>query len=69
MEKYFGQQRQRGKTNENPNVAQFLKNAQALRVINGVCRDVVKGNCRGSATDCTLDVENSPLPRRKYDHK
>lgn len=49
LEKFFGQQRQKGRVNENPNVSQFLKNNQALRVVNGVCRGTVKaGNCRGS---------------------
>jgi hypothetical protein len=44
LENVFGQQRQRGRVNENPNSRDFLKNTQALRVVNGVCRNV-KGNC------------------------
>ena len=47
LEKFFGQQRQRGGTNENPNVAEFLKNTQALRVINTTWINI-KGNFRGS---------------------
>ena len=48
LEKFFGQQRQRWKVNENPNVHHVL-NTQTLRVVNGVCRDRVKaGNSRGS---------------------
>ena len=44
IEKFFGQQRQRGRANENPNAKDFLKNTQALRVVNGLCGNV-KGNC------------------------
>lgn len=33
IKKFFGQQRQRGGAHENPNVAEFIKNTQALRVI------------------------------------
>ena len=33
--------------NENPNVQEFCKNTQALRVINCTCLDIAKGNCRG----------------------
>ena len=46
-EKFFGCQRQRGRVNENPTVTEFCKNTQKLRVINSVCLDSVKGNCRG----------------------
>jgi len=45
LENFFGQQRQRGKANENPNSAEFMKNTQALRVINTAC-STVRGNCR-----------------------
>ena len=45
IEKFFACQRQRGRTHDNPNVQEFLKNTQALRVVNGICRDVAKGNC------------------------
>ena len=41
LEKFFGCQRQRGKTNENPSVQQFCKNTQALRVINGTCQKAI----------------------------
>ncbi len=34
LENFFGRQRQRGRVNENPSVAEFLQNTQALRVIN-----------------------------------
>ena len=68
LEKFFGQQRQRGRANENPNASEFLKNTQA----NGICRNV-KGNCRGDnpnskktkskrKMDPTL---SEPLPKRR----
>ena len=69
LEKFFGCQRQRGGRNENPTVAEFYKNTQALRVINSFCVGPVKGNCRnqtteqGRKTDC--DKENTPLPKRR----
>ena len=47
LEKFFGCQRQRGRVNENPTVTEFCKNTQKLQVINSVCLDSVKGNCRG----------------------
>ena len=47
LEKFFGNQRQRGGVNENPTVKEFCQNTQALRVINTICKDV-RGNCRGS---------------------
>ena len=48
LEKFFGCQRQRGRVHENPTVADFITNTQALRVVNTLARDVAKGNCRGS---------------------
>ena len=69
LEKFFGCQRQRGTTNENPNVVQFCKNTQALRVINGVCENVSKSNCRGNKISVNWGKENCPLPkRRKHIH-
>ena len=61
LEKFFGLQRQRGRVNENPNVQEFQKNSQALRVIQA-CTNSIKGNCRGNKDiDAT---EHTPLPRR-----
>ena len=68
LEKFFGCQRQRGGVNENPTVDEFVKNTQALRVINSVCRDV-RGNCRGHKTRLD-DSACAPLqkrPRRRED--
>ena len=37
----------KGRSHENPSVAEFVKNTQALRVINSTCSGI-KGNCRGN---------------------
>ena len=42
LEKFFGCQRQRGGTHDNPSVQEFCKNTQALRVINTFCRGPVR---------------------------
>ncbi len=67
LEKYFGRQRMRGGVNDNPNVSQFLKNNQALRMINSIDLDLVLGNCRGrnkkSLESTTVGVE--PLKKRR----
>ena len=62
IEKFFGCQRQRGRVNENPNAQEFLKNTQALRVINGMCPSVTRGNCRGNTEQQKLDA--TPLHKR-----
>ena len=66
LEKFFGLQRQRGRVNENPNVSQFLKNTQALRVVQTYTGSV-RGNCRGNKDGdfAAMDTkENRPLLRR-----
>ena len=70
VENFFGQQRQRGKSNENPNVSEFAKNTQALRVINSTCA-TIRGNCRKDSRKRTLELgdENKPLPKRRHKHK
>jgi len=50
LENLFGQIRQRGRTHESQNVDQFLKNVQALHVINATCA-TVRGNCRAGDVD------------------
>ena len=67
IENFFGQQRQGGTANDNPNVSDFLKNTQALRVINETCA-TVRGNCRGSK-EIGKDLTDAPLPKRKCKHK
>ena len=64
LEKFFGSQRQWGKSHENPNVQQFCSNSQALRVINGTCVNVSKSNCRGNKATIDWEQENLPLPKR-----
>ena len=66
LEKFFGHHRQRGGVNENPNVAQFLKGNQALKVINSIDLDITKGNTRGSNRSSLPGKENlAPLPKRR----
>ena len=71
LENFFGQQRQRGRVNENPNSQEFLKNTQALRVVNGFCRNTTKGNCRGDLElgSTVAEKNHNSLPKRKYTHK
>ena len=64
LENFFGCQRQRARTAENPNAFQFCKNSQAIRVINSVCGNVPKGNCRGRAQ--SIDIQDDkPLSKRR----
>lgn len=51
--------------NENPNVQEFTKNTQALRVVSAICGSV-RGNCGGNK-DKTISVglENTPLNKEK----
>ena len=68
LENFFGCQRQRGGTHDNPTVKEFQQNTQALRVVNSFCRPTVKGNCRGNSE--TTDEENDyPLPRRSANRR
>lgn len=69
LEKFFGCQRQRGGTSENPSVIEFCKNMQALRVINTACVNVSRGNCRRNAEEVNLEKENQPLPKRHRKRK
>ena len=67
LENFFGCQRQRGGTHDNPNVQEFQKNMQALRVVNSFAKGPVKGNCRGSKEvdkGDIFDKENCTLPKR-----
>ena len=66
LEKFFGRHRQHGGVNENPNVAQFLKGNQALKVINSIDLDITKGNTRGTNRSSLPGKENlAPLPKRR----
>ena len=62
LEQFFGCQRQRGGTHENPNCQEFMRNTQALKVINSFCKVPSKVNCRGNL-DRDIGDENEPLPK------
>ena len=62
LEKYFGNQRQRGGTNENPNVQQMVHNASALK---SVTLNSVRGNCGRGHKRPALTVDDSPLLKKK----
>ena len=51
LERFFGCRRQRGATHDNPNAQEFMKNTQALRVVNSVARAPLSGNCQGGNQD------------------
>ena len=71
LEKFFGVQCQRDRTNENPNVYEFLNNTQSFQVINTIWLKDITGNCRGVKRknyDCesfNLTDLNQPLVKRK----
>ena len=71
LEKFFGVQHQRGRTNENPSVAEFLNNTQSVRVINTIWLKDITGNCRGckrksyDLESVNLNDLNQPLKKRK----
>ena len=69
-EKFFGYQQQRGRVNENPTVAEFVENTQALRVCGNLPIEI-KGNNRGTSRKrvLTYDKENTPtLTKRRRKH-
>ena len=64
IENFFGCQKQRGGTSDNPNVKEFYDNTETIRYINSFCQGSIKGNCRGS-DEPVSDAENAPLPKRQ----
>ena len=56
LQNVFGAQRQRGATSDNPSVSEFLKNTQALRVVDSFCSAPVRGNCRGAKGSGTANM-------------
>lgn len=66
LENFFGCQRQRGGVHDNPSIQEFVKNTQALRVINSFCKGPAKGNCRGGHSGDPVEKENltESLPKR-----
>ena len=65
LEKYFGNQRERGGTNENPNVQQMVHNASALRALKSVTLNSIRGNCGRGHKRPALTVDDSPLLKKK----
>eukprot|EP00731_Ephydatia_muelleri_P004466 Em0002g642a len=66
LERFFGLQRQRGGMHENPNVVEFSKNMQALRVVKSVCKTTSRGNCRGGPHESeNIEELCEPLPKRR----
>ena len=67
LEKYFGMQRQKGKSNENPSVIEFAKNSETLRLVGNMWFDDAKGNCRRSVgvKQSIEDTKHLPLRKRK----
>ena len=66
LERFFGCQRQRGAVHDNPTVQEFLKNTQALEVVNSVTRGPLRGNCRDGKQDVIDKENNAPLPKRPH---
>ena len=64
LENFFGCQRQRGGTSDNPTLHEFYNNTQALRVVDSFCRGPIKGNCRGVKSTGISQFDSSPLPKR-----
>lgn len=69
LEKYFGQQRQRGRVNDNPSFSQYLKNEQALRVVSSINLNVMMGNTRKTNSTSIKDISTAPLPKRRKTKK
>ena len=60
-----GRQRQRGGVNENPTSQEFLKNNNALRMVNSIKIDTHKGNIRGRNNDDIMVVSTEPLKKKR----
>ena len=66
LKKHFGRLRQQGHTNQNPTVAEALKNTETLRVVDSVWLDDITGNCRGRRKRKFISTDdNQPLPKRR----
>ena len=63
LENFFGCQRERGGTSDNPTVQD---NTQALRVVNSMCCGPVGSNCRGAAVNQKVNLTDmEPLAKRR----
>lgn len=68
LENYFGQQRARGRKNENPTVQQCLYNTAALRVQKSQALDPIRGHCsrkKRLVEDNPPAIDETPLLKRK----
>lgn len=66
LKNYFGCQRQRGGTSDNPTVSEYFSNTEALRVVNSFCRNQVKGNCMWVKRNQEVDENDvMPIPKRQ----
>ena len=66
LESFFGKQRMKGGSNDNPNVATFLKNTSSLRIQGSVAMKPLRGNCRrGKKNMRDIEVDDTPLPKRR----
>ena len=66
LEQYFSCQRQRGKMNDNPTVAEVFKSTDTLRVVSDINIKSFAGNCRDkSSSTATNTSQVSRLLKRK----
>lgn len=69
LENFFGCQRQRGGTSDNPTLKEYYNNTQVLRVVNSFCLGPVKGNCRAGKRTELSEADCAPLLKRQKVHK
>ena len=69
LEKFFGLQRQRGKTNDNPTPMEVQKNTQALRVVGDISVRSFAGYCRGKKRNAIFTETDMHLQKRKASRK
>jgi len=67
LEKHLGMHRQKGKSNDNPTVLQFVKNTDTLRQVGMMWFDDARGNYRKSigVQQSIEDTKALPLRKRK----
>ena len=66
LKSFFGMQRIRGGSNDNPNVVTFLKNTNTLRLQGSAALKPLRGNSQRDHKENTapLVVDSTPLPKR-----
>lgn len=65
LEAFFGQQRRIGGRNDNPTVQQFCTSTASLRIQRSVAMAPLRGNCRRRSHSDSIEVDNTPLPKRR----